>query len=187
MIRWLFLALLGLLAACDRGPECETSANCPSGEVCNADGACQIMACRSSTSCAIGEYCDPEIGQCTAGCLNDRDCLPTLACDSEQRRCIEPGCRSTTLDCSFGQFCNVLSGDCYDAGGYFCEPCVSPGDCGTASNLCLRLGPYGNTFCGVDCSAGQECPRGYECARIRTTGNTTLGYQCIAACWDLQR
>jgi len=177
-------ALILGAGACDQA-ECETSANCPQGEVCNADGRCEIQTCGSSLDCNIEEFCDFESGNCTSGCLNDRDCLPTHACETESRTSVRPGCRNTQLDCNMGEFCNNLTGECYDAGGFYCSTCESSEDCGSANNVCLRMGGSNQTYCGVDCSGGQECPRGYECARVRSLGDVTVGFQCIAACWEL--
>lgn len=170
--------------ACD-APECEVSANCPQGEVCNAEGRCETQDCSSSLDCQIEEYCNAESGNCESGCSNDRDCLPTHVCDAETNTCVEPGCRNTQLDCQVGEFCNNLTGDCYDAGGFYCQSCESTEDCGSANNVCLRMGGSQQTYCGVDCSGGQECPRGYECARVRSLGDVTVGFQCVAACWEL--
>jgi hypothetical protein len=184
----LLIALAGLLVfgatACDQ-PQCEISSHCPEGQVCNSDGQCNAQACSSSLECNIEEFCDFESGNCTAGCQNDRDCLPTSSCNTETRTCFEPGCRNTQLDCEFGTFCNNLTGECYDAGGAYCRQCESSADCGSANNVCLRLGGSNQTFCGVDCSGGQECPRGYSCARVRSLGDVTVGFQCIASCWEL--
>lgn len=187
-LRALLCAVVALMAmvslvGCDR-TECETSENCPDGKACSVDGQCIDVACTSSLDCNIGEYCSAESGSCTAGCLNDRDCLPSLSCDTEAKQCVEKGCRSTALDCDFGEFCNTLTGQCTDAGSYYCKPCESDLDCGSSNNFCLRLNSgLDQTYCGVDCSSGQECPRGFECLRIRAAGDVTLGYQCVAACW----
>jgi hypothetical protein len=172
------------LAACAK-KECETSANCEAGTVCSATHQCIPVSCFSSNDCPVRSWCNPDTGGCEEGCLNDTDCLPSEHCDVAQRSCYTPGCRGTQLDCSFGEFCNALSGTCYPAGGYYCLRCERNEDCGGANNYCLRLGGSLDPFCGVDCSAGQECPRGYDCVPVRTTGDVTLAYQCIAPCWEL--
>jgi hypothetical protein len=39
--------------------------------------------------------------------------------------------------------------------------------CGRGANYCLvETAPGGSAFCGVDCSAGQGCPHGYQCADV---------------------
>ncbi len=183
----LLVALLSLTAAACGEKECTTSAHCLAGTVCSAAGNCIPVNCNSSVECPIESWCNSDTGECEAGCLNDRDCLPTHTCDAEARACVEPGCRSTQLDCDYGQFCNTLSGQCYDAGGYYCNTCETKYDCNggvDGPNWCLRLGGSSNTYCGVDCSAGQQCPRGYGCGRVRTVGNVTVAYQCVAPCWE---
>jgi hypothetical protein len=166
--------------------ECETSENCPPGTVCSTSGTCQQLQCTSSNDCPVGNFCDRDRGDCTAGCVSDNDCLPSEQCDVEQRQCITQGCRNTKLDCAVGEFCNELSGECFDAGNAYCRPCERNEDCGNqGANICLRVGGQLDAYCGVDCSGGQECPAGYTCLRVTTTGSTTLSYQCLAACWEL--
>jgi hypothetical protein len=189
MMRWLLPLLLLLpLSACQTAaPTCTAHTDCAEGQICSDSGACVTQACASSLDCAIESWCDPGTGQCTPGCLNDRDCLPTEACDQEQRLCVATGCRSTALDCNFGEFCDVLSADCIPAGGFYCHPCESNDDCGSPNNVCVRLGGSNQTtWCGVDCSGGQTCPQGYTCGRVRTTGDVTVSYQCFAPCWEYQ-
>ncbi|MBJ93052.1 MAG: hypothetical protein CMP23_01105 [Rickettsiales bacterium] len=188
------LALLGLLllTSCE-ATECETSANCENGTVCTESGRCVEVSCHSSVECPIETWCNSDSGACEPGCLSSRDCLPTNICDEETRQCVLPGCRNTDLDCDLGQFCNALSGQCYDAGRpatqdtYYCKSCESRADCNggvDGPNWCLRMGGSSQTYCGVDCSAGQQCPRGYSCGRVRTVGDVTVAYQCVAPCWE---
>jgi hypothetical protein len=180
---WLLLCSVLILLGCTQ-KECETSENCPNGEVCNTEGQCIVVACTSSLDCNMEEFCSADTGQCTTGCQNDRDCLPTDVCDPESSRCVATGCRATALDCDVGEFCNALTGQCVNAGGNYCKGCESDLDCGSANNFCIRIGSgFDQTYCGVDCSGGQECPRGYECLRVRTVGDVTVAYQCVAPCW----
>jgi len=183
-MRYLFALLLALatlpLVACTQ--ECTTPADCGDGFVCTESGTCQEIACTSSLDCPIESWCN-DVGQCEAGCLNDRDCLPSSRCDQEQKECIPQGCRTSALDCEFGQFCNAVSGQCVDAGGFYCNECTTSADCGSSNNVCVGLGGQG-TYCGVDCSGGQECPAGYSCGRVRTIGDVTVSFVCIAACWE---
>jgi hypothetical protein len=183
------LALLGaiVLSAGSCGPKpCESNEECGEGRVCTDTGTCQVISCGSSLDCPIQSWCDSSTGQCTAGCLNDRDCLPTQACDQERRECFEPGCRSTALDCEFGQFCNSTSGQCLDAGDVYCRECQNSEDCDSINNWCVTMPGSSSTYCAVDCSNGSECPRGYTCVRIRGPGDVTMGYGCIAPCWEGQ-
>jgi len=184
LIVMLLLALVALTGC--KAKECETSENCAPGTVCSAGGTCIPLGCTSSDDCEVGTYCDLDQGACTAGCNSDNDCLPSMECDVEQRECIQPGCRNTKLDCGVGEFCNELSGECFDAGNAYCRPCERDEDCGSlGANICLRFGGQLDAYCGVDCANGQECPAGYTCLRVSTSGSTTIAYQCLAACWEL--
>lgn len=165
--------------------ECETSENCAPGTVCSVSGTCQQLACTSSTDCPVGNWCDLDKGDCSAGCVSDNDCLPSEQCDVEQRQCFTPGCRNTKLDCGFGEFCNELSGECFDAGNAYCRPCERNEDCGNnGANICLRFGGQLDAYCGVDCSIDQNCPQGYTCVQVTNAG-AAVSFQCIAACWEL--
>ena len=41
-------------------------------------------------------------------------------------------------------------------------------------------------YCAVNCTYGEECPRGYECLQISDSLGNPLGYGCVAACWLLE-
>jgi hypothetical protein len=186
MMRLLCLLLL-VLTGCQNDEICSAHSDCDDGEICAESGVCVTQTCTSSHDCSIESWCNPDTGTCTDGCLNDRDCLPTELCDQEQRQCVTTGCRSTALDCNFGEFCDAISGDCIPAGGFYCAPCEGNDDCGSPNNVCVRLGgSVQTTWCGVDCSGGQTCPQGYTCGRVRTTGNVTVSFQCFAPCWEYQ-
>ena len=177
------VVVMGLaLAACK--DECEQSLHCEPGEVCS-DGACVPRTCGASADCPLETFCDDEQGICQGGCQSDRDCYPYHRCD-EDNQCISHGCRSTVLDCSMGEYCDPVTGECFMATGSYCKECEREEDCGTG-NMCLRIGdPSGQTYCGVDCSTGQECPRGYSCGRVVDPAGNTVGYQCVSACWLLE-
>jgi len=194
MLRALQIAVLIGLAStllwsvgCEQA-DCDPAANdCPDGQVCTDSGSCQVIACNSSLDCPIEAWCNASNGQCEQGCLNDRDCLPTHLCDQEEKTCYEPGCRNTDLDCDLGQFCNEVSGQCVDPGDLYCKECSSSQDCVSDNNICVIMPGSSSTYCAVDCSGGQECPRGYSCVRIRGPGDVTIGFGCIAQCWEINQ
>ena len=170
----------GILGGCAK--ECEENLHCGIDEICSA-GDCAPRGCGSSDDCPMETYCEDETGECNVGCQSDRDCFPYHRCD-EAGLCINAGCRSTTLDCEMGEFCNPLTGECFTATGDYCKPCEHEDDCGTG-NMCISIGGSG-TYCGVDCALGQECPRGYECGAVQDVSGNILGYQCFTACWLLE-
>ncbi len=177
------LALAAALTAGGCKPECEQNLHCAVGEICD-DGRCVARDCADSSECPIESYCSDDSGACTEGCQSDRDCYPYQTCDDEGA-CVGAGCRSTVLDCSMGEFCDPITGECFEATGAYCRECDDENDCGTG-NMCLSIGsPTGQTYCGVDCSSGQECPRGYSCGAVQDISGNIVGYQCITACWLL--
>ena len=148
-------------------------------------GTCESVECWESMDCPLGSVCAGNWA-CQAGCQNDGDCPAEETC--EDGTCVKASCRSTLLDCDFGEFCNAVSGECYQSGGYYCSECETKFDCNggvDGPNWCLNMSGSEPYYCGVDCWAGQECPAGYSCSRIRTAGNVTVGYVCTAPCWEL--
>lgn len=179
----MILALVSLLAWGCKSKECEQNLNCASSEVC-MEGQCVARTCMDSSTCPMEHFCNADSGTCTAGCEYDRDCYPYHRCDTSGQ-CVENGCRDTELDCALGQYCNTLTGECYDAGGAYCHTCKVDSDCG-GTNYCLDIGsPDGSRYCLVDCSLGQECPRGYSCVSIIDSGQNVVGEGCYARCWEL--
>jgi hypothetical protein len=178
------LGLVGLaLAGC--ADECEENLHCELGQVCSA-GQCEDATCVTSDQCAMETFCAQESGVCEPGCQTDRDCYPYNSCNQDNQ-CVNAGCRSTVLDCAFGEFCNTLTGECFDASGAYCRECEGYDDeeeCG-AGNLCVTIGGYPQPYCGVDCSLGQECPRGYDCGAVQDPSGNIRGYVCITTCWTL--
>jgi len=179
--------LFGLLAtqSCSQGgTPCSNNLECDSNEVCRS-GFCRARSCLSSTECDIQHFCDDESGVCVSGCQLDRDCLPDEFCD--EGACALAGCQDTNLDCSIGQFCNGITGTCFDAGGYYCQSCTGSGDneCGGPQNYCVTIGGAG-PYCGVDCSQGQACPRGFDCLPISDGAGNIIARNCITPCWLLE-
>lgn len=171
-------AALGALAAsCGSRFECDEQTPCDFGEQCVA-GQCEVPQCSTSQQCPIDTYCAPN-RECVPGCEVDTDCRPGFACDTEAGECVEDGCTDTRVDCGYREFCNVATGECYDAGGVLCRPCraaTATQDCGEG-NECI------NGACTRDCSGGQECPAGFECYPFANDDGDIVTYQCFTYCW----
>jgi hypothetical protein len=118
-----------------------------------------------------------ENGTCTSGCGEDADCYPGDSC-GEAGACEPKDCTDTRLDCGFKQFCNEFSGECYDAGGYYCKPCNDELDCGGNGNYCTSSG-----YCGVTCETDTDCPSGFQCYAFVDGAGDVQFYQCYTACW----
>jgi hypothetical protein len=58
-----------------------------------------------------------------------------------------------------------------------CNPCLEHLDCNVAGDLCVEL-PEGS-FCGQDCSLGEECPEGYSCSEVLDEDDEFMGQQCL--------
>ena len=173
--KWIWLIAVMLMSCTHSGgTECDAETPCAFGETCSS-GYCESAECNTSAECPMESYCTGG-RTCQAGCENTSDCYPGYTCDLETSACKEAVCTDTALDCGFREFCNLATGECYDAGNQYCSPCTEDFECGTG-NYCF----WG--YCGVDCSGGKECPGGFECFPISNPEGQTVAYQCLTYCW----
>ncbi|MCO4745744.1 MAG: hypothetical protein KC912_13205 [Proteobacteria bacterium] len=171
-------ALLLFLSACGgTQAECDEELLCEGfGEVC-IQGQCVLGSCSTNGDCPIEHTCVDR--ECAPGCDRDNDCYPGSSCDVELSECVANACEETSVDCGYREFCNTLTGDCYDAGDQYCRPCTTASadeDCGEG-NRCI------GGFCGVDCAEGRACPGGFECYSFTDGGGNITDYQCWTYCW----
>jgi hypothetical protein len=173
-----FMLLMGLslsLFACQDPPECDADTPCEFGSVCKV-GTCTTIGCATSAQCDMEQFC--ESGACTPGCEQDDDCYPGDHCNVEAGQCESSGCVDTRLDCGYKEFCNEFSGECYDAGGYYCKECNDDFDCGGNGNYCTGTG-----YCGVTCESDNDCPSGFSCSPFVDINGNVVFYQCFTYCW----
>ncbi len=170
LLFWAFFALAG----CGADAECDAENLCSFGKVC-IDGACVTKSCATSTQCPMEHTCVD--GTCEAGCGEDDDCYPGDTC-SEDGACTAKACDDTRVDCGFKEFCNEFTGECYEAGGYYCKACNDDLDCGPegSGNYCYA------GYCGVTCESDIDCPSGFQCYAFSNTEGVQF-YNCWTACW----
>ena len=152
--------------------------------------------CTSDIQCELGQVCDTNRGSCVAGCRRDGDCPGTscrcgevpCACTGstpeELARCTlgtcDPNFCSNDTFCRYGELCapqpdaGMSRNTCYSDFDFdrrpYCARCTSGGGidtCGRGPNFCITDTRTASTYCGADCSMGQQCPRGYGCRDIR--------------------
>ena len=176
-IRFILVFLLAVLVGCPTTlvSVCDEATPCTEFGAQCVNGQCKVQACATSAQCQIENYC--ESGTCLAGCVADSDCKPGYNCDTENRVCQKNHCTNTNTDCGFKQFCNVATGDCYDAGQQYCQRCETDGECGAEGNYCI------NHYCTVDCTGGRECPADFECTPLGDEFGNVIGYGCFTYCW----
>ena len=181
---------------CQDRAGCESNADCDAALFCDTrTGTCLAQGrCTRDLHCPPGEVCDVARTTCVTGCRSQGDCPGTAcrcgraacACDAtteEGRAACDVGvcdasfCASDS-GCPFGQRCGPLFSEtppaCYSdfdpVRRPYCANCVYGGGlqvCGSGANFCLRdTANPGNAYCGVDCSAGQSCPSGYQCQDV---------------------
>ena len=188
------------------GPEvaegCEYHSDCPDGSLCE-DEECEEVECTSSEDCQPGYFCAARF-ECAPGCEDDTDCAAGESCN-EQNQCAEYGCRTTELDCAYGEFCDQDLGECYEDDAPHCAECDinatntqcgGEGDCfyldggSCTSDSDCEEGYSCDTvgfdrichadICLVTCNPNAEepCPRGYQCGDVTGLGD----YYCFADC-----
>lgn len=168
--------MLLVLMACGGakvGEQCSETKTCEFGSVC-IDSVCVSQSCSTSDQCGIEKYCN-EDRLCASGCAADTDCMFGDSCDLNSRTCVAATCTDSRLDCSFGEFC-APSGECYEAGGYFCMDCEDDGDCGGNGNIC-----YGG-YCSPTCEDDTDCPNGFECYPWEDSAGNVVSHQCYTDC-----
>jgi hypothetical protein len=180
ILRWAPVVLATFTLGCNQKVvgECDEETPCPGFSSC-VDGECIVRKCSTSADCGMEAFCDN--GECAVGCSANSDCYPGDACNSEGA-CVTAGCRETSVDCEFGQYCDPNSGDCYNASGLLCSQCGDNGDCGGDGNQCINFGSYGS-YCGATCSYDSDCPAGYMCLGLRDEFGNIVTTQCITYCW----
>lgn len=171
-MRYLLFAFL--LGCPQEKTECSEEVACGFGSVC-IEGVCEAQSCATSDQCGIEQYCSDST--CVEGCQLDSDCMFGDLCDTDLGTCAPGACTDTKLDCGFGEFCSP-AGECYEAGGYFCEPCGDDGDCGGGGNMCLNGG-----YCGVTCESDNDCPGGFDCLPVQDYNGNIVANQCFTYCW----
>lgn len=162
-----------------------------------ASGQCLARGrCTTDLHCAQGEVCDLSQSRCIPGCRGHADC-PGTSCRCGDAACACDGgtpteralCQVGVCDgafcaddafCRFGEVCaarpdaGVPWAQCRDDFDAelrpYCAQCAFGAGvetCGVGPNFCLIDTRLATTYCGVDCSQGQACPRGYACRDIR--------------------
>ncbi len=163
---------------------CETNAECPADTVCDTtqNQCIEATRCTSDLQCPIGTLCNLVTFRCEPGCRVNGDCplSQVCRCPADQPECEIGLCKAGLCDdqsfCKYAELCEydpaVEDTTCQpDTRGPYCEQCqLSAGSglalCDQPGNYCLvdTSVPGGRaSFCGVDCSAGQPCPNGFEC------------------------
>lgn len=188
------------------------AAPCPAGYTCGGDGHCKLPGgCLANADCrdlpGAPNYCDTTRNRCAAGCDEDNDCLPVAAtqgslCDRVARRCVQRPC-SGTYQCANQQFCNLTSGQCFNAQGTYCQTCTNDNECACATgatcppgpNHCLEFQDADGGSVGKYCMLGgctvqdggsgeSGCPQGYRCESLPNPSGSGNYNACMRFCWQ---
>jgi hypothetical protein len=177
MNRWIALAPLLIVLACEAEATPPTPPTCDKDEACSAGSYCvnvpsngrSVRSCHpacnptgDSSDCPKGEHCedfsrDPARGYCTPRCANDAECGPGFTCDHETGEC----------KCASDQACNDANA-AYAGESFTCRA----GDCTRAcsSDLQCACGSVCNGgACEIGCRADTDCCGTAVCQEGRCT------------------
>lgn len=176
---------------CNAAGKCQTRSGCLTNDDCGEGLFCDVLsgdciayedgACTLDAHCGFGAVCDTLARSCVPGCRDDADCALEQGCVGAGFGRLGSCGTACTSDagCGFGDLCNLSAGGVCerDNRGPYCVGCsggVSSDDCGERGNFCLLDTVNGGAYCGVDCSAEQACPSGYECRDVIILPAATL-------------
>ncbi len=146
---------------CELGQVCDfAKSTCVEG--CRTNGDCAGASCRcGEAACACTGKTQAELARCTLGVCDSNFCADETFCKFGEQCGVQPDAGTALKQC-FSDFDNNRRP--------YCANCSFGGGtqvCGTGANYCLIDTMHaGNSFCGVDCSEGQSCPRGYGCQDV---------------------
>jgi Cys-rich repeat protein len=170
---------------------CTTSAQCPSGQVCQG-GTCVAATCTSSAQCPSGQVC--QGGTCVAAtCTSSAQCPSGQVCQGGT--CVAAPCGAGLTNCT-GQGCVNFQTDPHNCGGCGVA-CPSGMTCQNGACVSATACPTGQTRCGGVCvdtksdvqncgGCGLVCPPGFKCINGICTmtspcakGLTLCGKTCV--------
>jgi hypothetical protein len=196
-------------AGCEKNSDCiDPSLFCDT----TTNTCLPVGRCTTDLHCELGKVCDTARSLCIDGChtsgdcpgsscrCGDQACTCTAETPSDLAKCqvgvCDPNFCADETFCQFGEQCGAIPdagtalNQCYS--DYdpqrrpYCDNCTFGGGvtiCGTGKNYCLIDTAHpGNYFCGVDCSQGQTCPRGYDCSDVIVVYTKTQCTRSNPAC-----
>ncbi len=184
--------------------QCQTSADCPAGQICNTTGSCiagnngtpdgggSCGACSGATP-----VCDSASGQCVT-CTASQGCPAGESCDTSVTggRCVGGGCQSDRDCTGAAGVCDLSTGNCVvctaaeGCPGGSCDTSVAGGRCVTNSGCtgdgqCSGATPVCDTASGqcVVCTSTDGCTTGQTCQNDACVANSscTGDGQCSGA------
>ena len=168
------------VAGCRTSGDCQNASACRCGDVacvCTGTTPAEIAACK------IGE-CDPQFCSDYTFCKFGEQCGVPGAPDAGM-----PTDGGTPVDAGVAR--NVCFSDYDNDRKPYCDNCSFGGGvsvCGSGANYCLIDTAHpGNYYCGVDCSGGESCPRGYGCGDVIVVSTQWACTRSNPGCQPLQQ
>ena len=90
------------------------------------------------------------------------------------------GCRSTTLDCEYGEFCDTSTGECKQSSGPHCESCdaAASNSCGSNATCYILEADEDDT-----CTSDRDCEDGWYCDYLSSaTAKNCHQDFCLVTC-----
>jgi hypothetical protein len=172
-------------STCLASGRCASDLHCPLGQLCDQSTSTCKAGCRTHGDCDATQrqacVCPAAASDAGAGGGGEAPCSCEGTTDEERAKCAVGRCAAQVcVDnswCGYGEVCRTppegglpkCQTDYDNDLRPYCANCVySPGQdsCGKGANFCLYSTYTGRTYCGVDCSDGQECPYGYDCSDV---------------------
>ncbi len=175
------------------GSRCVDDNDCPTRH-CGPDSVCVFCTINEHCDVELGEVCNDgyECGQPLVCGQGGTHCPEGGVCDEGSGECVRPPCEGEgegegeggavagecpeceeDEECGDGRFCDWGGRLCHDAGrAALCHPCGDNSHClrpNEPSGTCVQRQADGERlerFCGRDCEADRDCPRGYACSPI---------------------
>ena len=175
---------------CLAAGRCASDLHCAWGAICDASTHTCRAGCRSHGDCTLGDACLCTATDAVTGATVEVDCTCEATDEAARLSCAVGTCASERCIsddyCAFGERCTAAeaSGPPRCASDYdvsrrpYCDQCVAgiagQTTCGSGPNFCLYSTYTKTQFCGVDCSAGQSCPNGFDCNDVIVVWMRTL-------------
>ena len=111
---------------------------------------------------------DMDLGPAAVPCGDNPDCTGVCVTGPHSLVCLQPCtgiCPEGTICKKAGVEGELVKSACLPISWELCRPCTGNSDCGFLADRCVLTDAL-ESFCGLDCSQGRQCPNGFTCASV---------------------
>jgi hypothetical protein len=136
----------------------------------------QVEMTRTEGDALSGSY-EAQVPNPVAGAMGGERAMVYYIIVAKDNDDAMADCDHTTQAPGSGAYSvEVIAGGSATVG--FCMACTGDIECGD-TNLCVRVGMSGLSYCLADCQGGQACPMGSACAEMPVMGTPGMRRQCV--------